>query len=75
MEYKQVHSLLGHAGKTSVLSTAKKMGWRHDVATPRRPQSNGVAEAAVGRMIDGTRPLLGQLGLLTEKTSTNELTI
>ena len=42
------------------------MGWRHDVATPRRPQSNGAAEAAVARVIEGTRALLLKSGLAHE---------
>lgn len=37
--------------------------WRHDVSTPQRPESNGVAEQAARQMLEGARSLLLQLGL------------
>ena len=35
----------------------------HDVSTPQRPQTNGIAEHAVRRVIEGTRCCLLQSGL------------
>ncbi len=35
----------------------------HDVATPHRPQTNGVAERAVKRAIEGTKTLLLASGM------------
>ena len=35
-----------------------KLQWRHDTSTPNRPQTNGVAEGAVRRVLEGTRAVL-----------------
>ncbi len=42
---------------------ALELGWRHDSCTPNRPQSNGSAERAVRRVLDGTRTILYRSGL------------
>ena len=44
-------------------TAALKPMWRHDTATPNRPQTNGVAESAVRRVLEGTRAVLLQSGL------------
>ena len=50
-------------GSREIASAARKLGWRHDVSTPNRPQTNGVAERAVKRVIEGTRSVLLASGL------------
>ena len=50
-------------GSGEIASAAKKLGWRHDVSTPQRPETNGAAERAVRRTCDGTRASLLQSGL------------
>ena len=42
---------------------ATKLMWRHDTATPKRPHTNGVAESAVRKVLEGTRAVLLQSGL------------
>ena len=39
-------------------TAADELGWRHDASTPHRPQTNGVAERNVRRIIEGTRTAL-----------------
>lgn len=50
-------------GSGELESAAKKINWRHNQATPNRPQTNGVAERAVRRVLDGTRTYLFESGL------------
>ena len=42
-------------------AAATKLMWRHDTATPNRPQTNGAAESAVRKVIEGTRAVLLRL--------------
>ena len=44
-------------GSGELVSAIKEVGWRHDLATPNRPQSNGIAERAVRRVLEGTQGL------------------
>ena len=44
-------------------AASDQMAWRHDIATPNRPQTNGVAERAVKRVLEGTRTTLYASGL------------
>jgi hypothetical protein len=43
-------------------ATARELGWEFHSSVPGRPQSNGVAERAVRRVIEGTRVVLEQSG-------------
>ena len=43
--------------------SVRSMGWRHDTCTENRPQTNGVAERAVRRVLDGSRTVLFQSGM------------
>jgi hypothetical protein len=51
-------------GSQELKGACKALGILRDVATPRRPQTNGVAERAVRRVLEGTRALLLARGLL-----------
>ena len=44
-------------------AAAAELSWRHDTSTPNRPQTNGMAESAVRKVIEGTRAVLLQSGL------------
>ena len=46
-----------------LIRAAKDLGWPHDTSTPGRPATNGVAERAVKRVVEGTRTLLLHAGL------------
>ena len=46
-----------------LIAAARALGWKHDTATPQRPQTNGVAERAVRRVLEGTRSILLASGL------------
>lgn len=46
-------------------SAAHGPRWRHDVSTPHRPQSNGVAEHVVRRVLEGSISVLMKSGLPT----------
>ena len=46
-----------------IAKAAPDLGWRHDSCTPHRPQSNGSAERAVRRVLDGARTILFRSGL------------
>lgn len=50
-------------GSVEFISSAKTLGWRHDVSTPHMPQINGVAERAGRRVLEGARTLLSMSGL------------
>ena len=50
-------------GSPELANAATHLRWRHTVATPFRPQTNGVAESAVRRVIEGTRACLYRSGL------------
>ena len=49
-----------------LIKAARNCGFLHDTATPGRPDTNGVAEAAVRRVIEGTKATLFQAGFDTE---------
>jgi hypothetical protein len=66
-------AFLSFAGHTAVRSfysdrapefraAARELGWEFHASVPGRPQSNGVAERAVRRVIEGTRVVLEQSG-------------
>ena len=46
-----------------LIAAARALQLRHDTCTPNRPQTNGVAEAAVQRVKEGTRAVLLASGL------------
>ena len=49
------------------LSRARReLGVAHGTATPYRPETNGLAERAVRRVLEGTRVVLDQAGLPPE---------
>lgn len=50
-------------GAHELAPAAHDLRWRHDVSTPHRPQSNGVAERVVGRVLEGTGAVLMKSGL------------
>ena len=50
-------------GSHEFKNALKSLGLPHDVATPHRPQTNGIAERAVKRILEGARCLLKQSGL------------
>ena len=45
-------------GLGELRKAARNMGWRHNVAMPRRPQMTGAAEAAILRVVEGAETLL-----------------
>ena len=50
-------------GSGVLKAVCKSMQILPDTSTPRRPEANGVAERAVRRVAEGTRPVLLQSGL------------
>ena len=50
-------------GSGELKGAAEKLNWLQDVSTPHRPQTNGVAERAVRKVIEGSRTLLLASGL------------
>lgn len=50
-------------GSGELSLAAQNLLWGHDVSTPQRPQSNGVAGQAARRVFEGARSLLLQPGL------------
>ena len=58
----EVH-LIYTDGAKELAAAAAELGWRHDTATPYRPQTNGVAERNVRRVLEGTRASLTASGL------------
>lgn len=50
---------MGH----KIASSARILCWRQGVSTPHGPQSNGAAECAVGRVLEGMRVVLMKPGL------------
>ena len=55
--------LLYTDGAKEYEAACERLQWTHDVSTPNRPQTNGVAERNVQRIIDGTRVVLEASGL------------
>ena len=55
-----LHLYSDNASEISKAAIALK--WRHSTCTPNRPQSNGAAEQAVRRVLDGTRTILYRSG-------------
>ena len=53
-------------GSGELAEACAKLEWPHDVSTPYRPQTNGVAERAVRRVLEGTRSILLASGLSHE---------
>ena len=51
-------------GSREFISTIHELRLPHEVARPHRTQTNGVAERAVRRVLDGSRSILHQSGLL-----------
>lgn len=47
-------------GSGELSAAACALSWRRDASTPQRPQSNGVVEQAVRRLLEGARSLLMQ---------------
>ena len=56
-----LHLYSDNASEISKAAIALK--WRNSTCTPNRPQSNGAAEQAVRRVLDGTRTILYRSGL------------
>ena len=52
--------LLYTDGAPEYKEAAEKLGWLHQKSTPYRPQTNGVAERNVQRIVQGTRAVLQQ---------------
>ena len=50
-------------GAGELHKSATNIGFQHEPSTPHRPQSNGVAENAVRRVLEGTRAVLFASGL------------
>ena len=48
------------------IAATKQLNWEHDLSTPYRKQSNGVAERAIQRVKEGTRCTLIQSGLYAD---------
>ena len=55
--------LLYTDGAPEYKEAAEKLGWIHQRSTPYRPQTNGVAERNVQRIVQGTRAVLQQSGM------------
>ena len=55
--------LLYSDGAPELEAAADALGWLHDQSTPDRKQTNGVAERAVKRVLEGSRTSLYQSGL------------
>ena len=56
-------SLFHSDNSPELLKAVRDLGWRHSTSTPGVPQSNGVAERAVRKVLEGIRTLLDQAGL------------
>ena len=50
-------------GSGELKGAAGRLNWLRDVSTPHRPQTNGVAERAVRKILEGSRSLLLESGL------------
>ena len=50
-------------GERDLISAARSLGWKGDTSTPHRPQSNGIAEEKVKRVLYSARALLENAGL------------
>jgi hypothetical protein len=59
MQFKMVYS----DNANEIGKAAKTVGFQHEPSTPHRPQSNGIAESAVRRVLEGTRSVLYASGL------------
>ena len=55
--------LLYSDGSLEIEKAAQALGWLHDTCTPDRKQTNGVAERAVKRVLEGSRTALYTSGL------------
>ena len=50
-------------GAPELAKAARDLGWRHATSTPGRPETNGVAERAVRKVLEGARTALEHAGL------------